>query len=172
MPKLHEAGDGEDAQHQGKNAHGRLGHEQELALIDMVRHEAGPRKQQELRSVLERHDDPHGGRVVPCELCEYEPVLRRTLHPRPNVGDQRARCPHPIVEDSQRAEDGRQRRAHQCPGELPPWKRPNSRASANGLWNALPIMPLTRWGTALARKAPPKKYDTRVMRSILRKLFE
>jgi len=33
-----------------------------------------------------------------------------------------------------------------CPGGL-----------ANGLWNDLPIIPLTKWGIAFARNAPPKK---------------
>jgi hypothetical protein len=28
---------------------------------------------------------------------------------------------------------------------------------ANGLWNGSPITPLTKWGTAFVRKAPPKK---------------
>ena len=32
-----------------------------------------------------------------------------------------------------------------CPGGL-----------ANGVWNGLPITPLTKCGTALTRKAPPK----------------
>jgi hypothetical protein len=30
---------------------------------------------------------------------------------------------------------------------------------AKGLWKGRPIIPLTRCGTALARKTPPKKYE-------------
>jgi hypothetical protein len=32
---------------------------------------------------------------------------------------------------------------------------------AKGLWKGRPIIPLTRCGTELARKIPPKKYETR-----------
>ena len=34
---------------------------------------------------------------------------------------------------------------------------PSPGGLANGLWNGLPEMPLTRCGIALARNAPPKK---------------
>jgi len=30
---------------------------------------------------------------------------------------------------------------------------------ANGLWKGSPMKPLTTWGIALERNAPPKKYD-------------
>jgi hypothetical protein len=38
--------------------------------------------------------------------------------------------------------------------------KPSPGGDANGLWKGLPEIPLARWGSVFARKAPPKKYAT------------
>jgi hypothetical protein len=40
-------------------------------------------------------------------------------------------------------------------------ERPSPGGFAKGVWKGRPSMPLTRCGMTLARKIPPKKYDTR-----------
>ena len=37
--------------------------------------------------------------------------------------------------------------------------KPSPGGDANGLWNGCPIIPLTKCGMALAKNAPPKKYE-------------
>src|SRR5438874_1487787 len=53
VPELDGAGDGEEPQDQGETAHGRLGGDEELALVEMVGGEAGPGQQQQLRAELQ-----------------------------------------------------------------------------------------------------------------------
>ncbi|RXH55835.1 hypothetical protein GRAN_2692 [Granulicella sibirica] len=38
---------------------------------------------------------------------------------------------------------------------------PSPGGFANGLWNGCPMVPLTKCGTAFAKKIPPKKYETK-----------
>src|ERR1700761_9041380 len=53
---------------------------------------------------LQPHDDPNGGGVVVRQFREDDPILRRALHPRADVGYQRARSPHAVVRALERTE--------------------------------------------------------------------
>ncbi len=70
----------------------------------MIRRKAGKGKQKNLGSELKRHDHTHSSRIVMGQLCEDKPVLGGALHPRSNVGHERAAGPHPVVEALERTE--------------------------------------------------------------------
>jgi len=95
VPELDGAGDGQEPQDQGETAHGRLGGDEELALVEMVGGEAGPGQQQELRSELQGHDEADRRRVVIGELGEDQPVLAGPLHPGCRCWRRRLRLPRP-----------------------------------------------------------------------------
>ena len=116
VPELDGAGDGQEPQDQGETAHGRLGGDEELALVEMVGGDAGPGQQQELRSELQGHDQADRRSVVIGELGEHQPVLAGPLHPGADVGDEGPGCPDPIVEPSQGPEDARERKPHDTRG--------------------------------------------------------
>src|SRR5258708_39484216 len=67
----------------------------------MISRETRKRKQKNLGSELERHDHTHSSRIVMGQLREDNPVLGSALHPRSNVGHERAAGPHPVVEAAQ-----------------------------------------------------------------------
>src|SRR5580704_19665078 len=70
----------------------------------MISRETRKRKQKNLGSELKRHHHTHSSRIVRGQLREDKPVLGSTLHPRSNVGHERAAGPHPVVEALERTE--------------------------------------------------------------------
>jgi hypothetical protein len=116
VPELDGAGDGQEPQDQGETAHGRLGGDEELALVETVGGDAGPGQQQELRSELQGHDQADRRSVVIGQLSEHQPVLAGPLHPGADVGDEGAGGPDPIVEASQGPEDAREGKPHDTRG--------------------------------------------------------
>ena len=128
MPEPDATGNRKHSQRQSQHAHRRLREHQEFALVEVIRRKPCPRQQKKLRRKLQAHDDADGGRIVVRELSEYEPVLRDALHPCADVGDQRARCPHPVVEAAQGTEGAGRGILHERSGALPPWNFPKCRA--------------------------------------------
>ncbi len=104
MPQLDEAGDGEKTEAQRQQTHRRLRRHQQLAPVEMIGRKAAPGQQQEQRAELQRHDDADGGRVVVGQLRQHQPALRRALQPGPDIGDEGAAGPDPVVEAAQRTE--------------------------------------------------------------------
>ena len=91
------AGDGQDAEDERQNAHADLRRHHQLAAIQVIGGEAGPRQKQKLRPELQGHHDADGGGVVMCQLGQDQPVLRHPLHPRSRVGNERAGKPDAVI---------------------------------------------------------------------------
>ena len=127
VPQPHEARHRERAERQRQDAHRRLRRDQQLAAVETVRRQTGPRQEEQLRAELQAHDDADGGGAPVGQPGEDEPVLRRALQPRPDVRDERAGRPDPVVADGERAEGAT--RGHDAPGASPPCRRPKLRAS-------------------------------------------
>src|SRR5471032_3175843 len=70
----------------------------------MIGCKPGEGQQEKMRAELERHHHADRGRIVVSQLRKHEPILCRALHPRSNIGHDRATGPDPVVEAVQRAE--------------------------------------------------------------------
>ena len=103
MPKLDDAGDCQNAETQGEQSHGGLRGEEQLSTVEMIGRKTGQGQEKNLWPKLEGHDYADGGGIFMRELGEDEPVLRDTLHPCPDIGDEGADRPDPIVEALERA---------------------------------------------------------------------
>ena len=103
MPKLDDSCDRQNAETESEQSHGCLRGEEQLPPVEMIGGETGERQQENLRPKLERHHNTDGSGIFLRELGEDEPVLRDALHPGPDIGDQSADRPNPIVEALERA---------------------------------------------------------------------
>jgi hypothetical protein len=112
MPKPHQPGDGENAQRQSQHAHRRLRHQQKTPLVEMIGRRSRPGQQQELRPELQGHHHTDGRGVMMRQLGQHQPILCRALDPGADVGHERARHPHPIVEAAQGAEGAAESQTH------------------------------------------------------------
>src|SRR5579872_2070696 len=90
VPQLHEAGDRKRAQAESEETHRRLRGEQQSTPIEMIGGKPGERQEQKLRTKLQprHHADSYG--TIVSELSENDPILRRALHPCPDIGDERS----------------------------------------------------------------------------------
>ena len=86
VPRLGDAGDGEDAEHRGGRRHDDLRHHHHRALGEAIGDHAGDRREQQDRQELQPGRQAEGAGAA--GEGEHEPVLGDALHPR-------ARCWRP-----------------------------------------------------------------------------
>ena len=104
VPRATDSGDGEHAEQGGGGAHGHLGDDEDAPLRVAVGETPGDGRQQHDRQELEPGGDAEGAGAAGER--EHEPVLGDALHPRADVGDERAGGEQPVVADPQRGERG------------------------------------------------------------------
>ena len=105
VPQVGGAGQDVDGEDGGDQAHGALGEDEELALIDPVGDEASMGGQQQHGEELQGRGQAGGGGGVVGEDAQHQPVLRHALHPGPGVGHEGGQEPDPVVVESQGGED-------------------------------------------------------------------
>ena len=105
VPQARGAGQDVDGDDGGDQAHGALGEDEELALVDPVGDESGVGGEQEHGEELQGRGQAGGGGGVVGEDAQHQPVLRHALHPGPGVGHEGGQEPDPVVVESQGGED-------------------------------------------------------------------
>ena len=101
MPELHAAGHRQQSEQQCERPHRALGCKEQSAPVHVVGGKSRKRQEQHLRGELQRRHDADRGGVALREPGEYQPCLRRALHPRAHVGHEGPRGPQAVVEAAQ-----------------------------------------------------------------------
>ena len=105
VPEAHASGQDVDGDDGGDQAHGALSDDEEPALVDPVRDEAGVGGQQEHGEELQGSGQAGGGGGVVGEDAQHQPVLGHALHPGPGVGHEGGQEPDPVVVEPEGGED-------------------------------------------------------------------